>query len=82
MQKFAKILASLSLVLSATACGGGYSGFLIPVDTELRPFVAPETDELVEEEEDEEEEEGDYEDYEDEEEESAGTAAPQPPAAK
>lgn len=79
MNRLPKIFLALSFTLGAAACGGGNSGFLIPADTGLNPYVAPETDELLGGEETGSEEE-DYEDYEDEEEEGAETA-PTTPAA-
>lgn len=65
MSRISNIVLILSFVIGASACGGGWSGYYIPVDTELKPFVAPEADELVDDAS--EEDEGDYEDYEDEE---------------
>ncbi len=71
MYRLPKIFLVLSFAASAAACGGGNSGFLMPVDTALNPFVAPETDEIIAEEESGEEE---YEEYADEEEETPASA--------
>lgn len=66
-----RILSGITIVTLCSlliACGGGKSAFLVPVDTKLRPWVAPETDELVSSETMSGEEEfEEYEDYEDEE---------------
>ncbi|MBL4632561.1 MAG: hypothetical protein JKY56_01740 [Kofleriaceae bacterium] len=75
MYRLPKIFLVLSFAASAAACGGGNSGFLMPTDTALNPFVAPETDELIAEDESEEE----YEEYEDEEEEETPTPTPTVP---
>lgn len=68
MHRFTNVLVALSLAVGLAACGGGYSGFVIPIETELKPWVAPEADELVADDDEEDEDEGDnYEDYADEE---------------
>lgn len=80
MHRFTNILVALTLAAGLTACGGGYSGFIIPVESDLKPWVAPEADEFMEEDEDEDDGE-DYEDYEDEEDAAPAAAAPAKPAA-
>ena len=86
MNRFTNVLVALSLAIGLAACGGGYSGFLIPIETDLKPWVAPEADELVaDDDEEDEEDEEDYEDYEDEEEATpaaAPAAAPAPAPVK
>lgn len=84
MHRFTNVLVALSLAAGLAACGGGYSGFIIPVETDLKPWVAPEADELVADDEEEEEDGEDYEDYEDEEDATPAAAAPAPapPAVK
>ncbi len=84
MNRFTKLLVALSMSAGLAACGGGYSGFIIPVESDLKPWVAPEAEDLVAEDDEDEE---DFEDYEDEEgDEDAAPAAPAPaatqPAAK
>lgn len=74
MHQFMNILVALTLAGGLAACGGGYSGYTIPIETELKPWVAPEADELLNEEE--EEDQADYEDYEDEEEDEVTAPAP------
>lgn len=84
MHRFTNVLVALSLAFGLAACGGGYSGFLIPIETKLKPWVAPEADELVADSDDEEAvDEVDFEDYEDYEdgEENAPAPAPAPAAA-
>jgi hypothetical protein len=77
MNRFTNVLVALSLAIGLAACGGGYSGFVIPIETELKPWVAPEADELVaDEDEGEDEEYEEYEDYEDD-----GETTPAAPAA-
>jgi hypothetical protein len=76
MNRFTNVLVALTLAAGLAACGGGYSGFLIPIESELNPWVAPEADELA----DEDEEEEEYEEYVDEEEEDAAPAKPAKPA--
>ncbi len=80
MNRLANIFVALCLAAGLTACGGGYSGFIIPVESELNPFVAPEADELVSNDTAEAGDDEDYEDYEDEEggDEPAPTEAPTP----
>ena len=78
MKRFTNVLVALTFAAGLTACGGGYSGFLIPIESELKPWVAPEADELVDDDDCEEEEE--YEEYVDEEEEEAAPAKPAAPA--
>ncbi len=77
MNRFASVIAAVSLAASLAACGGGYSGFILPVESELNPWVAPEADEFIAEDVPAESDE-DYEDYEDEEE---GDEEPAPAAA-
>ena len=81
MHRFTNVLVALSLAIGLAACGGGYSGFLIPIETELKPWVAPEADELVADDDEDEEDGEEYEDYEDEEEDEATPAAAPAPAA-
>ena len=76
MHRFTNVLIALTLATGLAACGGGYSGFIIPIESELKPWVAPEADELVADEEEEDYE--DYEDYEDEEEDEEQKDAPAP----
>lgn len=79
MNRFANALFALCFAAGLTACGGGYSGFIIPVESELNPWVAPEADDLVSNGADEAAVEDDYEDYEDEEgddDDDDGAAAP------
>ena len=38
----------ISLALALVGCGGGYSGFIIPQETELKPWTAPTEDEILE----------------------------------
>lgn len=76
MNQFTNILIALSFAVGLAACGGGNSGYIIPVESELKPWVAPETDDIIEVEDADDDE--DYEDYEDEED---APAAPAPPAA-
>ena len=76
MHRFTHVLAPLAFALSLAACGGGNSGYIIPIETELKPWVAPEAEELVAEEDEGEEEE--FEDYEDEEEEAEAAPAAAP----
>lgn len=75
MNRFTNVLVALTFAAGLTACGGGYSGFIIPIESELKPWVAPEADELVDEDDEEEEE---YEEYVDEEEEDAAPVKPAP----
>ncbi len=77
MNRFTNVFIALSLAAGLAACGGGYSGFLIPIESDLKPWVAPEADELVASDDDDDDE--DYEEYEDEEDEDG--AAPAKPAA-
>ena len=82
MHRFMNLLAALSLVAGLSACGGGYSGFVIPQETKLKPWVVPSADELIPEEEEEDSgDDADSEDYEDEEDAEAAPAAPAVPAA-
>ena len=88
MNRYSHGLLALCFFAGLTACGGGYSGFVIPVESELKPWVAPEADEILPAEEGSDDE--DYEDYEDEEEDEAvapaatgaSAEAAAPPAAK
>ncbi len=80
MNRFANVFVAVSLAVGLAACGGGYSGFIIPVESELNPWVAPEADEFVTEDTAGDSDE-DYEDYEDEEEGEEAPAAPAAPAA-
>jgi hypothetical protein len=87
MHRFTNIFVALFLAAGLAACGGGYSGFIIPVESDLKPWVAPEADELVEDGDEDEDDGEDYEDYEDEEGDEpaaapAKPAAPKPAAAK
>ena len=84
MHRFTNVLVALTLAAGLAACGGGYSGFIIPVESELKPWVAPEADELASDdtEEGDEEDYEDYEDYEDEDDDAEPVAAkPAAPAA-
>jgi len=69
MNRFANVVIAVCFAAGLAACGGGYSGFIIPVESELNPWVAPEADEILPASADDDagEDEGDYEDYEDEE---------------
>ncbi len=79
MNRLANGLLALCFVAGLTACGGGLSGFVIPVESELKPWVAPETDELVVPDQAADDDDEDYEDYEDEEgDEAAAAPAPVP----
>jgi hypothetical protein len=78
MHRLSNILLALTLAGGLAACGGGYSGFKIPIESELKPWVSPEADELLGEDDDDDE---DYEDYVDEEDGDAPAAKPAAPAA-
>lgn len=84
MNRFAKAFVALCFSAGLTACGGGYSGYIIPVESELNPWVAQESDEILPQDGSAADaDEGDYEDYEDDEgDEGAVTpaAAPTTPA--
>jgi hypothetical protein len=87
MHRFTNILGGLSLAFLLTACGGGYSGFVIPVETELKPWAVPSEEEILERlgmESDEGTDDA-YEEYEDGEEEGDGdggdSSAPAPASA-
>ncbi len=82
MNRLPKLLLSLFFTAGLLACGGGKSGFLIPTDTALNPFVAPEAGELIADEGADDEEEEEYEDYEDEEGEAQSPPASAPTPAK
>lgn len=92
MNRFAKVLVALCFATGLTACGGGgYSGFILPQESELKPWVAPEAEDLLPADGSEDAgDEGDYEDYEDYEDEededaaapAAAPSAPAKPAAK
>ncbi|MCP4445990.1 MAG: hypothetical protein GY811_11685 [Myxococcales bacterium] len=84
MRRFAKVFVALCLTAGLTACGGGYSGFILPVESDLNPWVAPEADELISDGGPAQEDDGDYEDYEDEEGDAEAPAATEtsPTAAK
>ena len=79
MNRLANVFVALCLAAGLTACGGGYSGFIIPIESELNPWVAPEADEFAT---DTAEAGGDddYEDYEDEEGGEEPAPAPSVPA--
>lgn len=80
MHRFTNLFVALFMAAGLAACGGGYSGFIIPVESDLKPWVEPEADEFLGEDEDEGDDgEEDYEDYEDEE--GDEPAAPAKPAA-
>ncbi len=82
MNRFANAIVALCFAAGLTACGGGYSGFILPVESELNPWVAPATDEILPGEDATETsgDDGDYEDYEDEEDGGATAPAVAPPA--
>jgi hypothetical protein len=77
MNRFTNVLVALTFAAGLAACGGGYSGFLIPIESELKPWVAPEADEILGEDDDDDDDE-EYEEYVDEEEEEAAPAKPAP----
>jgi hypothetical protein len=80
MNRLANVFVALCLATGLTACGGGYSGFIIPVESELRPWSAPEADELISDGTPEAGDDEDYEDYEDEEGGAPDPAIVPPPA--
>jgi hypothetical protein len=41
------VILSVGLSFGLAACGGGSSSYRVPVDSELKPFVAPEAEDLV-----------------------------------
>ena len=84
MNRCVRAIALLSMTLAIGACGAPtWSGFYLPVDSDLKPFVAPGADELVvEDAADSGDEGGDYEDYEDYEEEAEEAPAAPTPAPK
>ena len=84
---FKKTLIIGGLFALLTACGGGNSGYVIPQETSLKPWVEPDLSEFDDTETVGAEELEDYEDYEDEEEDADGAAeepgaASETPAAK
>lgn len=87
MVRFISLLSILTTMFLA-ACGGGYSGYHLPVETELKPFRAAEAEDLSPEEEGwdlEEEDQAEPEESAEPAAEPSGAAAPEPapaPAAK
>lgn len=81
MRRFTNILVALTLATGLAACGGGYSGFVIPVESGLKPWVAPEAEELASDDADDEGDDEDYQDYEDEDDTSAAAKPAAKPAA-
>lgn len=79
MNRLANVFVALCLAAGLTACGGGYSGFIIPVESELKPWAPPEADDLVSDGTPEATDDSDYEDYEDEEDGDAPDSAILPP---
>lgn len=49
MHRLYNVIGALALAALLVACGGGgYSGFVIPQETELKPWVAQSEDEILE----------------------------------
>ncbi len=83
MHRFTNLIVALFLAAGLSACGGGYSGFIIPIESDLKPWVEPEAEELLGTDDDEDEDDGeDYEDYEDYEDATPAAAAVKPAPAK